>query len=267
MKRFFRWCSAPAEARLFVRTEERAPGSAHAFPLASIGEGPAIFDHCRARGELVTLLLNRAESVEPALERLRARFKIPYVWREHDIVATLAVKDAGIGFHAGHEDGFVVQLRGRRRWRVWNSSVLDDRYRRRLLGDRSVDDVPPMRPSTRASLTCILEPGDALFIPALYGHEGTTLEESISLSIAWAGLTPFRVVNAVARALDPAVRQIMQEDPAEFFRLLPDPPPGTPDPAGFLLDALAPSIERLRPHGPPYDAFGRFLRLLTRPKA
>ena len=244
-RKFFGWCKPPVQARLFLRTEELGAGSARAFPLESITEGPAIFEHCRKQGDAVTLLLNHAERVDPVLNQIRARFKVPFYWREHDIVATLSLKDAGIGFHAGQEDGFIVQLRGSRCWKVWKPDVLDDRYRRRLLGDVSVEDPHPTRPSERPLLTCILKPGDVLCLPALYAHEGTTLQDSISLSVAWTSLTPYKILCSSDRKLPGLVREHVERHPEALFRLLPRPAGGASRSAEFLFQELKPSLQLL----------------------
>lgn len=263
--RFYQWCKPPAEARLFVRTEEIAPGSAHAFPLKSICEGPAIFRHCRGRGDCVTLLLNRVDLVEPSLNQLRERFMIPYFWREHDIVATLSLRRAGIGFHAGHEDGFILQLQGSRRWSVWERELLDDHYRRKLLGDVSVGSIPPpARPSRKPLMTCVLMPGDALFLPSLFGHEGVTVRDSISLSVAWAAFTPYKILCAAGQELLPFVFEGAQKDPEAFFRLIQDPPSATEDPVGFLLEQLKPCLKLIASRVDSHRIVRKYLEVLLR---
>src|SRR5262245_47878141 len=75
-RRFAAWCRPPAVARLYVRTEDTAQGSARAYMLPDIAEAMALYEHFRDRGERLTVLLNHADAVDRALRQLRARFHI-----------------------------------------------------------------------------------------------------------------------------------------------------------------------------------------------
>lgn len=241
--RFRAWCKTQVRARLYTRTEGAAPGSARAYLIGLATDGLAVYDHFAERGEPVTLLLNGVDSVDPAVARLQDTFDIPYSWRRGDVVATLSAKGAGIGYHAGREDGFIVQLSGIREWKVWGSSVLSIGYRESLCGNPN-EQPPDPRPATPPLLSCVLNPGDALYVPALFPHEGVTVETSLSLSIAWQGISAYDVWVLLQRVSSGTLPPPVPAD-SGLFHLIADPPPGAEAVESFLSAEIARSFERL----------------------
>jgi ribosomal protein L16 Arg81 hydroxylase len=239
--RFRRWCANGARARLYARTEAEMPGSATARSLECAIDGLTIYDHFRDRAEPVTLLLNGVEAVDDDLQRLHDSFAIPYWWRQGDIVATLSTPNGGIGFHAGREDGFIVQLRGTREWKIWRPNVLTADYVRHLCGHPHEPATPDRRPQVRPRLSCLLEPGDALYIPALFAHEGVTGVESLSLSVSWQGISAFDVLTALRPRAARSMPLRLAEQ-AGLFRLLRDPPPRL-DVREFMLAEIGASLK------------------------
>ncbi len=114
-------CKPPATARIFVAADDRGHGVSRLIPDPM--KAWAIFQTFR-HSEPLTLLLNSVERVDPRLRDLQRMFAIPFDWRADDVVATISTPRAGIGYHAGREDGFVVQVSGSRRWRVWAGTVV-----------------------------------------------------------------------------------------------------------------------------------------------
>lgn len=207
------FCSGDVVSRVFVQPSAKGVGSSRLVPQPE--EAWRIFQEFKEEAPL-TLLANHVDRACPDLVRLRNSFGIPYGWREDDIVCSFSSAKGGIGYHAGAEDGFIVQIAGKRRWRVWDTSLVSRKYKHFLLGK---DDAPPTavgRPRSTPIVDCVLEPGDALYTPALFAHEGETLEESISISVAWRGVSYYHLFLAVGV---PYTRLINLED---LFELLPD---------------------------------------------
>ncbi len=254
MERFREWCSTHVRARVYARTESTAPGTATAHLINSAADGLVLLQHFAERAEPLTLLLNGVDEVDSRVRELQDSFGIPYDWRRGDTVATLSMTGAGIGYHAGREDGFVVQTKGRREWAVWDQSVLTDEYRQSLCG--SMRDVPPdQRSSAEPLLRCELAPGDALYIPALFPHEGVTLDTSISLSVAWQGIA----ASDVWMALRDSSRQETVTPRSALCRLLPDPPPDKPA-ASFLHSAIELDFQSLEEGDrPPFQRVQAFV--------
>lgn len=213
-------CKAPAVARLY--SLER--GSAKARELDPVENAR---EHVKAilEGRRCTVLLNQVDAVSTGLQKLREEIGVGRSWRYDDIVLTVSANGSGIGFHAGHEDGFIVQMAGRRVWRVWSKDVLPIVYQEFLLGSKRFGEVrPPNRPETLPILECELEVGDILYIPPLFAHEGTTVETSVSLSIAWAGITPLKILRHMNPGVAAKIDCGKGERRSRAFELLPDPP-------------------------------------------
>jgi 50S ribosomal protein L16 3-hydroxylase len=242
--RFRAWCSAPLPARIFVRTEHEAKGTAQARQLTHPCDGLALYDNFIARNEPITLLLNRAESVDAILPKLQAHFGIPYDWRRGNTVATLSAPGAGIGYHAGSEDGFIVQIQGERNWSIWSPDVLSPQYRNFICGS-PIEPAVETRPEKAPLLSARLRPGDALYVPALFPHEGITLTESISLSLAWRGLSVYQIFVEIYemnhQCRKPMIAPIQE---TTLYRLLDDPPVGV-ECEMFLCSQLRKSFSTL----------------------
>jgi ribosomal protein L16 Arg81 hydroxylase len=226
---FSSYCRKPATSRIFARGSgsRLIPDPAKAW---------AIFDQFRESAEL-TLLLNSVERVERRLVDLQTLFGIPFDWRRDDVVASISTPNSGIGYHAGREDGFVFQVMGSRRWRVWPEEVVEPSYKRFLLGDDATEPRGTTRPDAAPLLDCVLEPGDAMYTPTLFAHEGGTIEESVSISFAWGGVSAYHVLIAIDGRHPPAV-----DAHPELFRLIPDVLPdaeGISRVTDFLSEAYA----------------------------
>lgn len=262
IEKFFSWCISPAIARLFILTDDLGDGTSKAAHISDPQDAVRLFQHFRDKGEKLTVLLNKTQLVEKSLDILRDSFNIPFHWRKDDIVASLSTEKSGIGFHAGHEDGFIVQLKGKRHWRLWMPHCLNNDYKLKILGEPSRSEVnSPPRPSSSPIFECQLEAGDVLFIPALYGHEGQTIVESISLSVAWRGITPYKILTAVETRLSPKACKIIEEYPNDFFSLLPDPLKKGNE-VDFLLEAMTPQLKLLNGEAPNLSELKRVIRNL-----
>jgi ribosomal protein L16 Arg81 hydroxylase len=214
------WCRSSSAARLFTLQDEIEVGRSRAARVPSAASAYRLFTEYAAANETLTLLLNNVETAAPELESLRTAFGVGRSWRHDDIVATLSSNGSGIGFHAGHEDGFIVQLAGRRNWLLWKPSVLPKEYRLCLLGDpRYQSQSSPGRPSRPPDYEYNLDEGDVLYLPALFGHEGRTLALSVSLSIGWRGLNAWRLLIETLGKLP-----TLEMKHESLFDLIPDPP-------------------------------------------
>jgi ribosomal protein L16 Arg81 hydroxylase len=215
------WCRPPAAVRVYKLADEVGLGRARALKLSQPGDALRLRDQAEASGMPITILINNAERVSPEIRELRGMLGIPLPWREDDVVATYSYEGAGIGFHVGHEDGFIVQLCGSRRWRVWAPEAVSPDYQLAVLGDERYRNLEaPARSGETPLLDVVTSPGDALHVPALFPHEGVTLSgPSVSLSVAWRGVNRFRLAGQAGLGEvtgEPAAY------PARWFGLVPD---------------------------------------------
>jgi ribosomal protein L16 Arg81 hydroxylase len=139
-----------------------------------------------------------------------------------------------------------VQLAGARLWRVWSYHCLPTDYRRSLIGDPAHENVAvPSRPVVAPLFEGRLDAGDILYIPALCGHEGVTLEESVSLSVAWRGISVFGALSeAFPDQRDLLVAQVLDLG-SELFQLLEDPSAGARAVQTRLEAQLVPVAEQI----------------------
>ena len=178
-----------------------------------------------------TLLVNGLNLVLPAAEQLLRRFAfVPYS-RLDDVMVSYAMPGGGVGPHVDSYDVFLLQGPGRRRWRLapprrW---VLAEGQPLRLLEN------------FRHTLEYVLEPGDMLYLPPDWGHDGVALDECWTYSI---GFRAPRGEELAAGFLDYLHERGL---PAATYRdpgRRPAPHPGLLDP--HMLQYAAQALSRIR---------------------
>jgi len=140
----------------------------------SVHHGPLRPRQLTARG-VWTVLVQGLNHFLPAADALLRRFAfIPYT-RLDDVMASYATPGAGVGPHFDSYDVFLIQARGIRRWRI--SGQTD----RELLPDQPLK----LMADFRAEQTFECRPGDLLYLPPGYAHDGVALESCITLSVGF----------------------------------------------------------------------------------
>lgn len=233
---FAEWCVPPAAARIFTLNNF---GRICADQISDLSCAYEIYEKIISLDIPATLLLNHTEKVSPVLTQIHRALDVRQDWRRGDIVATLSSFGSGIGFHAGNEDGFIVQLHGSRRWRIWDSKYTTTSYRNHLLGIPVQRYRHPTRPLAAPCLQVTLSAGDVLYIPPFFGHEGVTLENSVSLSVAWRGLTPYTVLSAIVGG-DHELndwRNTPTRQRQAYSKLIPDPKDFDTDPWTYAINS------------------------------
>ena len=133
-----------------------------------------------------TLLVQGVDLHDDAAHRLLGRFRFVPDARLDDLMLSYASDGGGVGPHIDSYDVFLLQVSGRRRWRIGRSA------RPRLR-----DDVPlEMLAGFVASQEWLLEPGDMLYLPPGWGHDGVAVGPCITASIG------FRAPGAAALAAE-----------------------------------------------------------------
>jgi 50S ribosomal protein L16 3-hydroxylase len=122
-----------------------------------------------------TLLVQGVDLELPAAARLMREFAfLPYA-RLDDVMVSYAAPGGGVGPHFDSYDVFLVQGKGRRRWRVSAQNDLE---------------LVPQAPLRilrrfRAEHEWTLGPGDVLYLPPHYAHEGVALDGCITYSVGF----------------------------------------------------------------------------------
>ncbi len=114
--------------------------------------------------------LGSAEIVEP--------FKQLPQWLFDDLMVCFCAPEGGVGPHIDQYDVFIIQGSGKRRWRVGDRDK--DQYKESIQAGalKQIEGFDPI-------IDEILEPGDILYIPPGFPHEGNTIEASMSYSIGF----------------------------------------------------------------------------------
>ena len=155
------------EARLVTQSRGRWDVRAGPFERGTLKHHPSA-----ARWSLLV------QGVDLHVAKARAlleRFTfVPYA-RLDDVMLSLAPPCGGVGPHFDSYDVFLLQVHGRRRWRIGAQRDL-----------RLVDGAPlRILRNFRAQREIEAEPGDLLYLPPRYAHDGIALTECITCSIGF----------------------------------------------------------------------------------
>lgn len=125
-----------------------------------------------------TLLVQAVDHHAPEVARLIEPFRFVPDWRIDDVMVSYATDGGGVGPHYDQYDVFLVQGLGKRRWRV---------------GPRC-DAATPLLPHDDLRLIAdfeatgdwILEPGDILYVPPCFAHDGVAVgDDCMTYSIGF----------------------------------------------------------------------------------
>ncbi|MGZ5216485.1 MAG: JmjC domain-containing protein [Caldimonas sp.] len=133
-----------------------------------------------------TLLVQGVDLHDEGARHLLERFRFVPDARLDDLMLSFASDGGGVGPHIDSYDVFLLQVEGRRRWRVG-----------RVARPRLRNDVPlKMLAGFVAREEWLLEPGDMLYLPPGWGHDGVAVGACITASIG------FRAPDAASLAAE-----------------------------------------------------------------
>ena len=165
-----------------------------------------------------TLLLQGLDLHVQAAHELLARFRFVPDARLDDLMLSWASDGGGVGPHRDSYDVFLLQVQGRRRWRI-------GRAREPALRD----DVPlKMLRGFEPEADWLLEPGDMLYLPPGWAHDGVAEGECMTCSIGFRAPGRERLARDVLQAVidgveaagdEPIYRDAMQSATAEPGRI------------------------------------------------
>jgi 50S ribosomal protein L16 3-hydroxylase len=113
--------------------------------------------------------------LQPSADAMMRRFDfIPYA-RLDDLMVSYATDGGGVGPHFDSYDVFLIQGMGRRRWRIGNQK------------DQTLIDGLPIRilKDFRPVYDWVLEPGDLLYLPPEWAHDGVAVGECMTYSVGF----------------------------------------------------------------------------------
>jgi 50S ribosomal protein L16 3-hydroxylase len=154
-----------------------------------------------------TLLVQGVDLHVQSVADLLAGFRFVPAARLDDLMISYATDQGGVGPHFDSYDVFLLQAQGRRRWRIGRQKALALR-----------DDTPlKILANFEPEAEYVLAPGDMLYLPPRYAHDGIAEGECMTYSVG------FRAPKRDEVARDLMQRLAEQADEAMDDRLYKDP--------------------------------------------
>ncbi|MBV8605151.1 MAG: cupin domain-containing protein [Pelomonas sp.] len=169
-----------------------------------------------------TLLVQGLDLHAPAAHELLARFRFVPEARLDDLMMSYASDGGGVGPHFDSYDVFLIQVAGQRRWRIGaqRDAVLREGVPLKLIAN------------FRAEAEYLLEPGDMLYLPPGWAHDGEAVGgDCMTCSVG------FR-----APARDALARELLQRL-AEPLEDADDDAPASARPPRLYTDRGAPATD------------------------
>jgi 50S ribosomal protein L16 3-hydroxylase len=122
-----------------------------------------------------TLLIQGVDLLDDQVHALMNQFRFVPDARLDDVMISYATDAGGVGPHFDSYDVFLLQAHGQRRWRIGRQKDLS------LLSDLPLKILAHFAPE----MEFVLEPGDMLYLPPRYAHDGIALGECMTYSIGF----------------------------------------------------------------------------------
>lgn len=149
-----------------------------------------------------TILVQACNHWSNEVNELALPFRFIPGWRFDDVMVSYSTPGAGVGPHIDNYDVFITQGIGRRHWRVGEALPL-----REFAAHAALRHCEPFD----AIIDAVLEPGDILYIPPGFPHEGYAIEPAMNFSVG------FRAPNACDLLSSFADHLIDNELPTERY--------------------------------------------------
>jgi 50S ribosomal protein L16 3-hydroxylase len=200
-----------------------------------------------------TLLVQGLDLHVQAAHELLRRFRFVPDARLDDLMLSYASDGGGVGPHFDSYDVFLIQVHGTRRWRIGRSP------------DRALVEGVPLKILRRLEPEheWLLEPGDMLYLPPQWAHDGVAVGECMTASVG------FRAPSPVELGRELLVRLAENYDAGASDRLYADKAqPATATPAAVpaaLQDFAARAVQAVQ--ADPRALACALGELLSEPKA
>jgi 50S ribosomal protein L16 3-hydroxylase len=156
-----------------------------------------------------TLLVQGVDLHVAAAHALLSQFRFVPQARLDDLMVSWASDGGGVGPHFDSYDVFLIQVRGRRRWRV---APLRDAALRPGLPLKILARFEPEQ-------EWVLEPGDLLYLPPRWAHDGIAVGECMTCSVGFraprAGELAREVLERLVDAAGDAAESPLYRDPQQ----------------------------------------------------
>ncbi|MGB0898445.1 MAG: cupin domain-containing protein [Psychrobium sp.] len=167
-----------AESRLVSQTDGK--WSAEHGPFDS-------YDHLGE--ENWSLLIQGVDHWDENVDALLKEFRFMPNWRIDDVMVSFATPGGGVGPHVDNYDVFIIQGSGKRHWQVGSNEALTE-----VVANEALLHVEAFEPIIDAQLN----PGDMLYIPPGFPHQGVAIEPSMSFSVGYRTIAKSHLFSGFA---------------------------------------------------------------------
>jgi 50S ribosomal protein L16 3-hydroxylase len=122
-----------------------------------------------------TMLVQGVDLLDDRVHALMNQFRFVPDARLDDLMISYATDGGGVGPHFDSYDVFLLQAHGQRRWRIGRQKDLS------LQPDVPLKILAHFEPE----MEFVLEPGDMLYLPPRYAHDGIAVGECMTYSIGF----------------------------------------------------------------------------------
>ncbi len=136
-----------------------------------------------------SLLVQAVNNWHEPTSALMRPFRALPDWRTDDVMISFSVPGGGVGPHLDQYDVFIIQGTGRRRWRVGEKTPM-----KQHCPHPDLLQVAPFE----AIIDEEMEPGDILYIPPGFPHEGYSLENSMNYSVGYRAPSGRELISGFA---------------------------------------------------------------------
>ncbi|MGI9132333.1 MAG: JmjC domain-containing protein [Rhodoferax sp.] len=136
-----------------------------------------------------SLVVQAVNHWSPEVAALVPPFAFIPKWRFDDVMVSYSTPGGGVGPHIDLYDVFICQGSGRRRWRVGERGT-----HRQFAAHPALLHTDPFD----ASIDVELLPGDILYIPPGFPHDGVSLETSMSFSVGFRTKSACAMLSGLA---------------------------------------------------------------------
>jgi 50S ribosomal protein L16 3-hydroxylase len=158
-----------AQARMVIQDPGKAPGWRFKQGPFQRRALPSLKQPCW------TMLIQGVDLHDESVHQLMNQFRFVPDARLDDLMISFATEGGGVGPHIDSYDVFLLQAQGQRRWRIGRQK------------DLSLQPNVPLKILANfvAEDEFVLDPGDMLYLPPGYAHDGIAVSECMTYSIGF----------------------------------------------------------------------------------
>ncbi len=152
-----------------------------------------------------TLLVQGVDLLDARVHALMNQFRFVPDARLDDLMISYATDGGGVGPHFDSYDVFLLQAHGQRRWRIGRQKDLS------LQPDMPLKILAHFEPE----MEFVLNPGDMLYLPPRYAHDGVAQGECMTYSIGFRSSSKSELASELLQRL---AEDVLDDDAQVLYR-------------------------------------------------